>query len=98
MAGSQVTLTRRAGERLPSRATGSAVEAEVVVRYRPAGGTEETERFAGLRLTNDARPGVADRGREPALASWIRLAAGADYDATRLASFPAVDDRRLGRR
>jgi phage tail sheath protein FI len=59
------------------------------VRYRPAGGNEETESFVGMRLTAEADPsslvaGVNLRSR------LVRLSAGSDYSATALATFPAA--------
>jgi phage tail sheath protein FI len=87
--GSQVTLTQAPANAYVEGDTLSVLQADVRVRYRPAGGTEETERFAGLRLSNDPDPasliaGVNLRSR------WIRLTAGAAYDPTSLQNFPAV--------
>ncbi|TML01400.1 MAG: phage tail protein, partial [Actinobacteria bacterium] len=87
--GSQVTLTQAPGNAYAEGDTLSLVEAEVRVRYRPAGGTEQTEHFAGLRLTNEPDPSSLIAGIN-LRSHWIRLAAGADYDATSLANFPAV--------
>jgi Bacteriophage tail sheath protein len=87
--GSQVTLTQAPGNTYVEGDTVSLVEAEVRVRYRPAGGTEETEHFAGLRLTNQPDPASLIAGLN-LRSHWIRLRAGNDYDATTLANFPAV--------
>ena len=87
--GSQVRLTQAPVHAYAEGDTLSLLEAEVRVRYRPAGGTEETEHFAGLRLTNDPDPASLIAGVN-LRSHWIRLAAGADYDATTLANFPAV--------
>jgi phage tail sheath protein FI len=89
VAGSQVTLTAAPANAYVEGDTLSLLEAQVNVRYRPAGGTEETESFAGLRLTNTPDPssliaGVNLRSR------LVQLSAGADYDGTTLATFPAV--------
>ncbi|MEA2130474.1 MAG: uncharacterized protein QOJ85_3365 [Solirubrobacteraceae bacterium] len=87
--GSQVTL-----DALPAKAYAkgdslTVVEAEVRVSYRPVGGSEETEHFAGLRLADPAHPaslitGVNRRSR------LIHLEAGDGYDATALQAFPAA--------
>ena len=63
----QVTLSAHADRTLPSRATRSpSSRPSVTVRYRPPGGDEETERFSGLRLTDDDRPRLAaPQGRAP---------------------------------
>jgi uncharacterized protein len=89
VSGSQVTLTAAPANAYVEGDGVSIVEADVNVRYRPPGGNEETERFASMRLTKSPDPaslvaGVNLRSR------LVRLAAGADYDGTRLQTFPAV--------
>ncbi len=89
VSGSQVTLssaptgTYREGDEL------TVVEADVSVRYRPAGGDEVTERFSGLRLTRDGHPESLLR-RVNTASRLVTLAPGADYDGTDLTRFPAV--------
>jgi phage tail sheath protein FI len=87
--GSQVTLTQAPANAYVEGDTLSIIEADVRVRYRPAGGTEEIERFAGLRLTNAPDPTSLIAGVN-LNSHWIRLQAGANYDATNLQNFPAV--------
>ena len=87
--GSQVRLTAAPANAYVEGDTLSLVEAEVRVRYRPAGGTEETEQFAGLRLTNAPDPASLIAGVN-LRSHLVRLTAGANYDATNLAAFPAV--------
>ena len=89
VAGSQVTLSTAPANAYLEGDGLALVEAEVNVRYRPLGGNEETEQFAGMRLTNTPDPasliaGVNLRSR------LVRLRAGADYDGTDLQAFPAV--------
>jgi phage tail sheath protein FI len=86
--GSQVTLdaapaSAKVGDSL------TVIEAEVKVRYRPLGGVEETERFAGMRLadTPDTASLIAGVNRRSRL---IRLDAGDDYNAASPEAFPAV--------
>jgi len=88
IAGSLVTLSGTPANQYLKGDSVAILEAEVSVRYRPVGGNEETERFAGLRLTKAADPasliaGVNLRSR------LIRLTAGADF-GTALQAFPAV--------
>ena len=89
VAGAQVTLSAAPANPALEGDTLALVEAEVDVRYRPAGGTEQTERFSGLRLADEPDPssliaGVNLRSR------FIRLTAGAAYDPLALQAFPAV--------
>jgi Bacteriophage tail sheath protein len=89
VAGSDVTLssnptgTYREGDGL------TVVEADLSVRYRPVGGDEVIERFAGMRLTRDGHPESLLR-RVNATSRLVRVSAGPDYDGTDLQSFPAV--------
>jgi uncharacterized protein len=89
LAGSDVTLssapagTYREGDGL------TVLEADLSVRYRPAGGDEVVERFAGMRLTRDGHPESLLR-RVNANSRLVRVTAGANYDETDLQSFPAV--------
>jgi phage tail sheath protein FI len=64
------------------------VEAEVAVRYAPAGGDVRTELFSGLRLTADDHPQSLLR-RVNAASALVRLTAGANWDGKVLQSFPA---------
>ncbi len=89
IAGTQVTLDAKPANAYLEGDSLSLVEADVKVRYRPAGGNEETESFAGMRLTAQPDPsslvaGVNLRSR------LVRLSAGSDYSATTLATFPAA--------
>jgi phage tail sheath protein FI len=87
IAGSQVTLDGPAANAHEGDGL-TVVEAEVRVRYRPLGGIEETERFAGLRLGgNDGASLINGVNRRSRL---IQLVAGKDYGATALKAFPAV--------
>jgi phage tail sheath protein FI len=86
--GAQVTLSAPPANAYVEGDSLTLVEAEVNVRYRPVGGTEETEHFGGLRLTNTADPtslvaGVNLNSR------LIRLAAPVPLSPD-LARFPAV--------
>lgn len=89
VAGSDVTLSSnptaayREGDGL------TVLEADLSVRYRPVGGDEVVERFAGMRLTRDGHPESLLR-RVNANSRLVRVTAGADYDGTDLQSFPAV--------
>ena len=51
-----VTLSANPGNAYFEGDALTVVEADLSVRYRPPGGDEVIERFAGLRLTNDAHP------------------------------------------
>jgi len=89
VAGADVTLSSnpvgeyREGDGL------TILEADLSVRYRPVGGDEVVERFAGMRLTRDGHPESLLR-RVNATSRLIRVTAGANYDGTDLQSFPAV--------
>jgi len=89
VAGSQVTLSAAPANAYLEDESVSLVEAEVKVRYRPAAGNEETESFAGLRLTNTPDPASLIAGVN-LQSQLIRLTAGADYDGLDLQAFPAV--------
>jgi phage tail sheath protein FI len=67
----------------------TVLEADLSVRYRPAGGDEVVERFAGMRLTRDGHPESLLR-RVNADSRLVRVTAGTDYDGADLQSFPAV--------
>jgi uncharacterized protein len=67
----------------------SLLEAELTVRYRPAGGDEVLERLSGLRLTDDTNPdSIVPKVNARSRLVEVRL--GADFDGTDLQAFPAV--------
>ncbi len=87
--GTQVEINAAPGAAFVEGDALTLLEAEVVVREATADGIEERERFTGLRLTDTDRfdeliGGINQRS------AFIRLTAGADYDATQLANFPAI--------
>lgn len=89
VAGSDVTLSSNpAGEYREGDGL-TVMEADLSVRYRPVGGDEVVERFAGMRLTRDGHPESLLR-RVNAASRLVRVTAGPDYDATDPQSFPAV--------
>jgi phage tail sheath protein FI len=86
--GSQVTLSGAPTGRYVEGDGLTLLEAEVRVRYRPGDRPEETERFAGLRLTTGPDP--ASLVESVNLHSrLIRLKAGKDYGQA-LEAFPAA--------
>ena len=56
VAGSQVTLSAQPAGTYHEGDGLTLVEADVGVRYSPAGGDEQLERFTGMRLTATADP------------------------------------------
>lgn len=89
VAGSDVTLSGVPAFAYREGDAVTVVEAELSVRYRPAGGDEVVERFSGLRLTRDGHPQsllrrIGDGSR------LVEVAAGGNYDETDLQAFPAV--------
>jgi uncharacterized protein len=89
VAGSRVTLSAAPANAYLEGDGVSILEAQVDVRYARPDGTQQTERFVGLRLTDEPDPsslvaGVNLRSR------LVQLAVGADYSATDPAAFPAV--------
>ncbi|MGO4362938.1 phage tail sheath family protein [Terrabacter sp. RAF57] len=67
----------------------SVLEAELTVRYRPAGGDEVLERHSGLRLTADTHPDSIAR-KVNATSRLVEVRTGANFDGTVLQAFPAV--------
>ncbi len=67
----------------------SLLEAELTVRYRPAGADEVLERLSGLRLTADTHPDSIVR-KVNARSRLVEVRLGADFDGTDLQAFPAV--------
>jgi uncharacterized protein len=89
VSGSQVTLSATPTNAYREGDAITLVAADLSVRYRPAGGDEVVERFAGLRLTQDGHPDSLLR-RVNTASRLVRVTAGADYDGTDLQRFPAV--------
>jgi phage tail sheath protein FI len=89
IAGSLVTLDAVPAKAFRKGDSLTVVEAEVRVRYRPLGGTEETERFTGMRLahTLDQASLITGVNRRSRLVS---LTAGPGYNGAALEAFPAA--------
>jgi phage tail sheath protein FI len=94
VAGSQVTLSAAPANAYLEGDGVSIVEAQVDVVYRRADGTEQTERFSGLRLVDEPDPSSLIAGVN-LRSKLVELTAGANYSATNLQSFPAVTTGRF---
>src|SRR5262249_26437305 len=90
VSGSQVRLSATPTNPYREGDAVTVIEADLAVRYRPVAGDELTERFAGMRLTQDGHPDSLLRPINARL-TLITGAAGPDYDGTSLLAFPAVN-------
>jgi phage tail sheath protein FI len=90
IAGAQVTLSAVPQKAYVEGDGLTILEADVKVRYRPVGGTEEVEHFGGLRLTKTPSDPTSLIGGVNLNSRLVRLAAGPGYSETNLQAFPAA--------